>query len=60
MRPSMASLDWYAGRYFEVLATGSHERLPTAPGVVFTENGQLLELGRGLWATATGAAVSHS
>ncbi len=56
----MASLDRYAGRYFEVLATGSHERLPTAPGVVFTENGQLLELGRGLWATATGAAATRA
>ncbi len=51
---------WYADRYFAVLPTGSHDSLPLAPDVVFTENGQLLPLGRGLWATAEGAAGTRA
>jgi hypothetical protein len=53
-------LGWYAERYFELLPSGEHGRLPTAPGVVFTENGQVLRLGQGLWATATGAAATRA
>jgi hypothetical protein len=51
-----AYLRSYIDRYFELLPSGEHRQLPTAAGVVFTENGQVLRLGQGLWATATGAA----
>jgi hypothetical protein len=50
----------YADRYFEVLAAGDHSLLPAAPGVAFTENCQVLRLGQGLWATATGAAATRA
>lgn len=53
---SSTDLAAYAGRYFEVLGAGDYRSLPTAPSVKFTENGQELALGRGLWRTATGAA----
>lgn len=59
-RQRRADLSWYAGRYFELLPSGGHPRLPAAPGVVFTENGQVLRLGQGLWATATGAAATRA
>jgi hypothetical protein len=49
-----------ADRYFEVLAAGEHALLPVAPGAVFTENGQVLPLGRGLWRTATGVGTSRA
>jgi hypothetical protein len=55
-----AYLRSYADRYFELLPSGEHRQLPTAAGVVFTENGQVLRLGQGLWATATGAASSRA
>jgi hypothetical protein len=55
-----AYLDSYADRYFELLASGGHDKLPTAPGVVFSENGQVLRLGQGLWGTATGAASTRA
>jgi hypothetical protein len=57
---SDASLGWYADRYFQVLATGDHSLLPVAPDTVFRENCQVLPLGRGLWATATGAAATRA
>jgi hypothetical protein len=41
-------------RYLDALAARDPGRLPLHRGVAFTENGQRLELGRGLWATATG------
>ena len=50
----------YADRYFEVLAAGGPELLPVAPGAVFTENGQVLQLGRGLWRTATGVGATRA
>ena len=50
----------YCDRYFELLPSGGHRQLPTAPGVVYTENGQVLLLGQGLWATATGAAPTRA
>lgn len=53
----VADLSAFADRYFELLAAGDHKSLPAAPGVRFTENGQELALGRGLWRTATGAAA---
>lgn len=55
-----AGLGWYADRYFGLLPSGRHAELPTAPGVVFTENGQVLPLGKGLWGTATGAAATRA
>jgi len=54
-----AYLRSYVDRYFELLPSGEHRQLPTTPCVVFTENGQELRLGQGLWATATGAASSR-
>lgn len=55
-----AYLGSYADRYFELLPSGGYQQLPTAAGVVFTENGQVLRLGQGLWATATGAAGTRA
>ena len=55
-----AYLGSYADRYFELLPSGGHQQLPIAPGVVFTENGQRLRLGQGLWATVTGAARTRA
>src|SRR5580704_8154355 len=55
-----AYLGSYADRYFELLPSGGHQQLPIAPGVAFTENGQRLRLGQGLWATATGAARTRA
>jgi hypothetical protein len=40
-------------RYLEALGSNDPTRLPVADGVRFTENGQELALGKGLWATAT-------
>lgn len=40
-------------RYLEALGANDPTRLPLADDVRFTENGQELALGKGLWATAT-------
>ena len=40
--------------YVDAVAARAPSRLAVAPGTVFTENGQRLELGDGLWHTATG------
>jgi hypothetical protein len=42
--------------YYAALAAGDPGRLPLAADARFTENGQELPIGTGLWATATGAA----
>jgi hypothetical protein len=55
-----AALEEYADRYFELLGAGDHRQLPVAAGVRFTENGQQLELGRGLWRTVTGASRTRA
>ena len=55
-----AGLGAYADRYFELLGAGDHRSLPLAPGVRFTENGQRLELGTGLWRTVTGVADTRA
>jgi hypothetical protein len=58
-----AALRSLADHYFEVLPSGDFAALPLvgdpagADGVAFTENGQRLPLGRGLWRTATGSAA---
>jgi hypothetical protein len=46
-------LTGHVDRYLAALVAHDPAGLPLAPGVRFTENGQELELGRGLWATAT-------
>ena len=40
--------------YADAVAARAPARLPIAPGAVFTENGQRLDIGDGLWHTATG------
>jgi hypothetical protein len=46
------------GEYYAALAAGDPGRLPLAADVKFTENGQRIAVGTGLWATATGAVDS--
>jgi len=41
-------------RYVDALVARAPSRLPAAPSAVFTENGQRLELGDGLWHTVSG------
>jgi len=40
--------------YVDAVGARAPARVPVAAGVVFTENGQRLEIGDGLWHTATG------
>jgi hypothetical protein len=47
------------GEYYAALAAGDPGRLPLAADARFTENGQHITIGTGLWATATGAAGSR-
>ena len=47
------------GEYYAALAVGDPGRLPLAADVRFTENGQRIAIGTGLWATATRAADSR-
>ena len=47
------------GEYYAALAAGDPGRLPLAADVRFTENGQRIAIGTGLWATATRAADSR-
>jgi len=56
LRERRAYLGSYADRYFELLPSGGHQQRPIAPGVVFTENGQRLRPGQGLWAAGRAAA----
>jgi hypothetical protein len=49
-----ACLDGLVDRYLEAVAANDPSRLPVTSDVKFTENGQRLELGDGLWNTATG------
>jgi len=58
--PHGAGAGWHADRYFEALEAGDHSLLRTAPDAVFTENGQVLELGRGLWRTVNRVADSRA
>jgi hypothetical protein len=43
----------FVDRYLEALAVNDPAGLPVSADVRFTENGQALALGKGLWATAT-------
>ncbi len=49
-----ACLDGFVDRYLDALAADDPSRLPVTPTVKFTEDGQRLNLGDGLWNTATG------
>jgi hypothetical protein len=49
-----ACLESTLDRYVDALVARDPSKLPTARSVVFTENGQRLELGDGLWHTVTG------
>lgn len=46
------SLRGLTDQYFEALSAQDASNLPLAPGVKFTENGEVLEVGEGLWANA--------
>jgi hypothetical protein len=46
-----AALNGFVDRYMDALVAHDPSQLPLAPGVKFTENGQQLELGDGLWNT---------
>ncbi|HYK25048.1 MAG TPA: hypothetical protein VEV18_02230 [Steroidobacteraceae bacterium] len=48
-----ACLSGLIDRYIAAMVAHDPERLPLAQGVQFTENGQELRLGDGLWATAS-------
>ena len=47
------------GEYYAALAAGDPGRLPLAADTRFTENGQRIAIGTGLWATAIRAAGSR-
>lgn len=49
-----ACLEGFVNRYLEALAANDPSRLPFTRDVKFTEDGQRLHLGDGLWNTATG------
>jgi hypothetical protein len=52
-----ACLDGFVDHYLEALAAGDPSRLPVVPAVRFTEDGQRLNLGDGLWNTSTGTGT---
>jgi len=49
-----ACLEGFVDQYLDAVLAHDPSRLPFAKGVKFTENGQKLELGDGLWRTLTG------
>jgi len=49
-----ACLDAYVDRYLDAMIAHDPKKAPFARDVRFTENGQRLELGDGLWNTMTG------
>ncbi len=49
-----ACLDGFVDQYLNALAANDPLRLPVTAGVKFTEDGQRLNLGDGLWNTCTG------
>lgn len=52
-RCDRACLDGFIDQYLDAVVAHDPSRLPVANGVKFTENGQRLELGDGLWNTAS-------
>jgi predicted exporter len=53
-RCDRACLEQLLDRYVDALVARDPSRVPAAHTVTFTENGQRLELGDGLWHTVTG------
>jgi len=49
-----ACLERFVNDYLAALTAREPQRLPLAPGAKFTENGELLRPGEGLWKTAAG------
>jgi hypothetical protein len=47
-------------RFFLALKAHDTSSMPFAPGVKFTENGQLLKLGEGIWKTAGATQFKHT
>lgn len=56
---SRDTLTSHVDAYFEALVHNDPSRLALAPGARFTENGQDIGFGRGLWATATPEPAYH-
>jgi hypothetical protein len=54
MTPARDELPAIADRYLDALVARDPSRLPVAPPIRFTENGQTLALGAGLWRTVRG------
>lgn len=52
-----ACLDGFVDRYVQALAANDPSGLPVTTDVKFTEDGQRLKLGDGLWNTATGVGT---
>ncbi len=52
-----ACLDGFVDRYLEAAAANDPSRLPVTTDVKYTEDGQQLRLGDGLWNTATGVGT---
>jgi len=50
-RCDRACLEGFINKYMDALTAHDPNRLPLAKGVKFTENGQRLKLGDGLWGT---------
>ncbi|HEX5368297.1 MAG TPA: hypothetical protein VFY10_02680 [Dehalococcoidia bacterium] len=50
-------LNELASHYLGALAANDLSQMPVTPDVRYTENGQTLALGKGLWATATGTVT---
>src|SRR6516164_1705148 len=47
-------LEGFVDQYLDAMATHNPKALPLARNVKFTENGQRLELGEGLWSSMAG------
>ncbi len=60
LTPAQARLHELLDAYFAALAAGDPGRLPLAADARFTENGQQLAIGAGLWATMTAASDSRA
>ena len=54
MRCDRACLEPFVDKYLDAMVAHNPAKAPFARGVKFTENGQRLELGDGLWNTMTG------
>jgi hypothetical protein len=55
-----ACLEGFANQYFDALVAHDPSRIPLAPNVKFTENGQELAVGDALWATASDKPTTYT